>query len=66
MISGKEIINIVSRKTEIPEAMMRITYGKKEIRPTKEPLKWQWKDNDQIEIKLKVLGGGTTKANDYN
>ena len=66
-----EIINIVSMRTKIPTTMMRITFGKREIRPTKELLKWHWKDNDQIEIKLKIIGGGSMKpmkhkyGNDY-
>ena len=37
---------------------MRITYGYKEIHKSKQPLGWKWKDNDKIEVKLKLLGGG--------
>ena len=36
LTSGKDIINIVSEITQIPTAMMRITYGKREIYPTEE------------------------------
>ena len=37
--------------------MMRITHGRNEIKPNNTKLNWQWKNHDQIEIKLKLLGG---------
>ena len=39
--------------------MIRLTFGKHEIYPSNELLKWNWKDNDQVAIKMRLLGGGT-------
>ena len=49
----------------IPKTMIRITFGKREIYPTNEPLKWYWNDNDQVEVKMRILGGGFNYGADF-
>ena len=43
----------------IPKTMIRITFGKQEIHLINESLKWYWNSNDQVEIKIILLGWGT-------
>ena len=38
--------------------LLRITFGLLEINPTQTSLKHEWKENDQIVLKLRLLGGG--------
>ena len=45
---------------------MRITYGRNKIKPNNTIVNWQWKNHDQIEIKLKLLGGGREPSHQNN
>ena len=55
-MKGHTVHEVVHRYTGIERKHLRITKGCKEIYPTNWSTHWQ--QNDKLEVKLKLMGGG--------
>ena len=61
----EEIFNIIRQLTHIHKEHLRIIFESKEIYPTKKERLYNWKKDDQLHIKIRILGGKNNEWKEY-